>query len=224
MKKRLFALSAIALSLAFTPAPAQTQSSQKPHTPEELQRIWDTGQRAKFPGQARLTAPHAKEVFGPYRMKEKTLAQALVEELPKLYPDAQYGVIHAELPDKSRAVIASWELTEIGEVDNLSGDAIVIDFGYIVINPRAKEEYTRTVVRLKMKCATGEEIPAAWAIYCKSTSANDAERYSNAMRLCMKLNEEMGKKIPSLAALFEPATKYGYSGSFDVSNYKEWLK
>lgn len=137
-----------------------------------------------------------------YFQLTKTLAQALVDDLPKSGPNVQCGLIHALLFDgKNHAVIASYKLNQVGEVDE-EEDNIVTEEQCVIINPRVGDKIDRWNVRLPVKDSAGNVIKASWAIYFYRKPDDEMPKI---LAQAIAIRDELAKKIPSLAALFEPA-------------------
>ncbi|MDB6169061.1 MAG: Iron complex outerrane recepter protein [Verrucomicrobia bacterium] len=139
-----------------------------------------------------------------YFQLTQTLAQSLVDDLPKTGPDVQCGLIHAVLYDGiNHAVIASYKLSQVGEADEAE-DNIVTDEQCVIINPRIEDKVARWNVRLPVKDASGATIKASWSIYFyRRPGVGMPEVLARAI----VIRDDLAKRIPSLAALFEPAPK-----------------
>jgi hypothetical protein len=140
-----------------------------------------------------------------YFQLTQTLAQTLVDDLPKTNPDVQCGLIHAVLFDGlNHAVIASYNLAQIGEADEAE-DNIVTDEQCVIINPRIGDKISRWNVRLPIKDSTGAMIKASWSIYIlRKPGVGMPEVLAQAI----VIRDELAKRVPSLAALFEPTPKH----------------
>jgi hypothetical protein len=147
------------------------------------------------------TAYAQTHAMSDYHPNGRTLAQALVDRLPSRFPRVQYGVIHALLPGgKQHGVIASHNPDQVGALDDAFDDAIT-EHQVIMITPRMSENFSRTVVVLPMKDASGALIRASWAIYLKNA---DDDYPVEILRQAVAVRDAMAASIPSLDALYSP--------------------
>lgn len=136
-----------------------------------------------------------------YFQLTKSLAQVLVEEMPQKYPEVQCCLIHARLFDGiNHAVIASYKLDQVGEVDE-EEDNIVTEEENVIINPRINDKSLRWNVRLPVKDASGNMIKASWAIYMVRKPGDDMPKI---LAQAIAVRDDVAKRIPNLAALFAP--------------------
>jgi len=183
-------------------------------TPARLRTIAVAALAAATAGTARLPGkpvspkdfPHVYDqefAMSSYRAPAyKTYAQALVDELPLKYPDLEYGLIHALLPNGAEhAVIASHRPGQVGALDIL-GDNEISDNQLIEINPRMREGFSRTVIILPMKNSKGEFIRASWALYFYTYPTDDVRK---VFAKAIEIRDELAKKVPDLASLYKPA-------------------
>src|SRR5437868_2975241 len=74
------------------------------------------------------------------------LAQRLVDQLPRRYPEVEYGLMHAPLPGGTQhGVIASHRPEQVGELD-MAVDIAVANEECMYIIPRKRQNYPSTVV------------------------------------------------------------------------------
>ena len=138
-----------------------------------------------------------------YRPTYRTVAQALIDDLPRRYPDVEYGVLHALLPDgKNHAVIASHRPAQVGALDIL-GDNEISDHQLIEINPRMKEGFARTVIIMPLKNAAGQYIRASCAFYFYTYPTDDIRA---VFAKAIEIRDDLAKRIPDLDSLYKPAS------------------
>jgi hypothetical protein len=149
--------------------------------------------------------PHVYDqefAMSSYKPTYKTYAQFLVDQLPLKYPDLEYGLIHALLPNGTEhAVIASHRPAQVGALDIL-GDNEIADNQLIEINPRMREGFSRTVIILPMKNSKGEYIRASWALYFYTYPTDDIRK---VFAKAIEIRDELAKEVPDVASLYKPA-------------------
>lgn len=140
---------------------------------------------------------HKIKIYFP---KKLILAQKLVEEVPKRYPDVQFSLMHAPLPNGYNTVLASHDHNQIGESDRFDDPLVSGPEQYIMFHPHFADN--RCSVRVPAKNASGEIIRASWAFSFPYKQGDDIP---HLVARSIQIREEMAKYIPDLAALYGPA-------------------
>ncbi|MDB6169059.1 MAG: Iron complex outerrane recepter protein [Verrucomicrobia bacterium] len=144
------------------------------------------------------------EKMSSFKPNGYILAQKLVDQLPRRFPEVEYGLMHAPLPDGSeRVVIASHRPEQVGEID-MAVDIAVAREECIYIIPRKRQNYASTVIMLPAKDASGKFIQAVWSIYFYSDRHDSVPKI---LERAMAVRDEMAKQIPGLDALFQPVKR-----------------
>ena len=155
---------------------------------------------ALLPGMRAEPAVTASKMSS-YKPAGPTLAQSLVDLLPKKYPGVQCAAIHALLPGGAdHAVIASCKSEELGALDD-DFDIGVEERQNMYVKPLINENYARTVIILPVKNASGKALNAAWEIYLRSSPTADQVKL---LTDAMAIRDDMAGRIPDLSALFAP--------------------
>jgi hypothetical protein len=149
----------------------------------------------------RADSPASAPKMSSYRPAGPTLAQSLVDQLPKTYPEVQCAAIHALLPNGTdHATIASCKPDEVGALDD-DFDVGVEERQNMYVKPLVKENSARTIIKLPVKDATGKMLNAEWDIYFRSPPTADQVKLLTS---AMAIRDDMAAKISGLSALFGP--------------------
>ena len=154
-------------------------------------------------GAAAAQAPPAKNWTPPAR---KIYAQALSDQIMAAHPELQSVTFHGVPPGMTKVytMFAGSYPERIGNPDD-PDDIDVIEKGITILDPRwhrFKDTVKRVVVQEPLRDKSGENIGLIVFAY-KTANGSKGERfYVNA---AMDLRDQLQAKIPSYAALFEPA-------------------
>ena len=152
---------------------------------------------------ASAQTPPAKNWTPP---AHKIYAQQLSDEIMAKHPELQSVTFHGVPPSMSKVytMFAGSYPERIGNPDD-PDDIDVIEKGITILDPRwhrFKDTVKRVVVQEPLRDKAGENVGLIVFAY-KTANGSKGERfYVNA---AMDLRDQLQPKIPSYAALFEPA-------------------
>jgi hypothetical protein len=154
-------------------------------------------------GVAAAQTPPAKNWTPP---AHKIYAQALSDQIMAAHPELQSVTFHGVPPGMTKVytMFAGSYPERIGNVDD-PDDIDVIEKGITIIDPRwrrPKDTVKRFVVQEPLRDQTGENIGLIVFAF-KTANGSKGERYYTSA--AMDLRDQLNPKIPSYAALFEPA-------------------
>lgn len=129
----------------------------------------------------------------------KILAQKLVNEIMASHPDLLVVGFHAIKPGTKDQVMIASNLDRIGKEDDDDDKAVVTERKTICV-PNAKES-NKFEVQVPMHDAHGAIIGAYGFVFLYQAGDDEVELHRKAI----VLRDALAKKIPNLAALFQPA-------------------
>jgi len=139
----------------------------------------------------------------------KIYAQTLVERIMAKHPELISVTLHGVPPDQSKVytMFAGSYLDRIGNPDD-PDDIMVTDKGITILDPRwhkPNDPVKKYVVQLPLRDDSGENVGLIVLAYHHEAGSKKGDReYLDA---AMKLRDALERKIPSYAALFQPATE-----------------
>ena len=159
---------------------------------------------AAAPAAAQMAAPsHPKNWTAPAR---KIYAQSLSDQIMAAHPELISVTFHGVPPglDKVYTMFAGSFPERIGNVDD-PDDIDVITKGITIVDPRwrRKDPQRKFVVLLPLRDAAGENVGLLVVAYKNPETSNKGEK--DYFLAATALRDSLKPKIPTYAALFEPA-------------------